>query len=78
MNDVKESIKRSIESQLEKLESEERQLNNYYQGRMRVVNDGYYAGIARSKAQSEANKAQTRLDQIINRKLELLKELNAL
>ncbi|MFJ7665301.1 hypothetical protein ACIQXW_23365 [Lysinibacillus sp. NPDC097162] len=75
---MNESIRRSIEAQLAKLGTEERRLNNYYDGRMRVANDGYYAGIARSRAKREAMQAQKRLDEIITRKIELAQELRKL
>lgn len=76
--DIKKSIKYSIEQQLTKLESEERRLNAVYSDRTRVANDSYYAGIARNKARGEAENARQKLDTIINRKLELLNELQVL
>lgn len=78
MDQLKESIKKSINYRLQELEKEENRLKSFYEGRLRVANDGYYAGIARSKARSEANKAQELIDGVINRKLELLKELQSL
>ena len=45
---------------------------------MRVADDSCYAGIARSIARNEAINAQEKLDNIIDRKIELLKELQAL
>lgn len=75
---MNESIKRSISEQLRKLEAEEKRLNRYYEGRISVANDGYYAGIARSKARAEAQRTLTRLDEIINRKIELTAQLRKL
>lgn len=78
MQELKASIKRSIEQRLQRLEEEEKSLNSYYQGRMRVADDGYYVSYARNKAKSEALQAQRKIDEIIEKKLALLKELQAL
>lgn len=78
MSNVAKSIKKSINEQLVKLEAEEKRLNEYYEGRMRVADDSCYAGIARNIARNEAKNAQQKLDNIIDRKIELLKELQAL
>jgi len=72
---MNESIKRSIEAQLSKLEAEERQLNSFYERKMRVANDSYYVEFARSKANRDAMYAQKRLDEIISNKIELTQEL---
>lgn len=78
MNDINKSLKYSINQQLNKLNEEEHFLNNYYEGRMRVANDSYYVQYARSKAKNEALKAQKRIDEIINRKIELANQLRVL
>lgn len=75
MEELKESIKRSIEKRLATLEIEEENLNRIYQSRMRTANDYYYVGSARYKAKKEANEAQKKLDTVIDRKIMLLKEL---
>lgn len=48
------------------------------EGRMRVANDGYYVQYAKSKAKDEALKARKRIDEIINRKIELANQLRSL
>ena len=78
MNDISKSLKYNINQQLTKLNEEEHNLNNYYEGRMRVANDGYYVQCARSKAKKEALNAQKRIDEIINRKIELANQLRSL
>ena len=75
MEELKESIKRSIEKRLVALEIEEENLNRIYQSRMRTSNDHYYVGSARYQAKKEANEAQKKLDTVIDRKIMLLKEL---
>jgi hypothetical protein len=76
--DINDSIKRSITQQLKKLEEEEKQLNREYENKMRVASDDYYVSYARNKAKQEALKSQNRLDEIVSRKLELMRELNNL
>lgn len=71
-------LKRSINNQLERLNTEEERLENYIEGRLRVANDGYYVAYARNKARQEATKAQNRIDEIINRKIELHTQIKTL
>ena len=78
MKTIQESIKQSIENQLAKLEAEEKNLNQSYESNMRTASDYYYVSSARSRAKQRALTAQQRLDEIVNRKLELLNELKAL
>lgn len=78
MDSLTVSIKNSINSRLAELEREENRLKTYISGRLRVADDSYYVGGARSKARREAEAAQQKVDDIIGRKLELLKELKSL